>query len=130
MIVPTGTISTRARRRGLLPWRTSNRAIFTCSTVLAVSGGAARAHRDRYGRGAAVVHSGIDARILHPPQEESRQRAGGRPYLIVGSDALEFKRTQDMIRAYQLVREAGYQLDLVWVTPHPPAIRREHLRQR
>lgn len=74
--------------------------------------------RSRFGREATVFHNAVDRNVFFPATSLSSR--ANKPYLLmIGSDALTFKGTADVLEAHRLVREAGYDLDLVWVSPQP-----------
>lgn len=76
--------------------------------------------RSRYGREVdGVFYNAVDQGVFYPSLEGDR--SGRKPYIMMmGSDRLAFKGTTDVLRAYEMVREAGYDVELVWVTPTPP----------
>lgn len=83
--------------------------------VITVSHQAARVIRGEFGRESLVFSNAVDTDVFHPHRSGARQN---RPYLmIMGSDRVPFKDTATVLNAYELVREQGYDLDLVWVTP-------------
>lgn len=87
--------------------------------VAAVSGAAANMVKARYGRDARVFPNGLDPSFfLHDDRPVAVQR---KPYLLMmGNESWGFKGTADVIRAYELVRGAGYDVELVWVAAQPP----------
>lgn len=92
--------------------------IQSAAFVTTVSRAAANALKSRFGRDAQVFPNALDRDVFFPNDEATIQDR--KPYLMmIGSDKMAFKGTADVLAAYHLVREAGYDLDLVWVTPQP-----------
>lgn len=85
--------------------------------VTTVSEPAAEILRTRYGREARVFPNAYDAKVFYPA--ENRATLGRGYMMMMGSDQQAFKGTHEVIKAYRLVRQAGYDLDLVWVSPTP-----------
>jgi len=76
--------------------------------------------RERFGRDVArVFPNAVDPRVFHP-NPSTGEGLPNKPYLMMmGSDAVPFKGTSDVLQAWRLVRESGMDLDLVWVSPVP-----------
>lgn len=86
--------------------------------VMTVSKRASEQLRALYNREAAVFPNAVDERIFNP---HGASFDLGRPYiLMVGSDQLKFKGIDDIRTACRMVREQGYDIGLVWLTPAPP----------
>ncbi len=88
--------------------------------IVAISDSAAEALHERYGVSpAAVVRNGVDRSLFKPGPRE----LGERPYmLVVGAQHNAFKRLEDAFAAWELLKAAGHDLDLVWVTPTVPFV--------
>jgi glycosyltransferase involved in cell wall biosynthesis len=93
--------------------------------VIAVSKSASVALRERYGiETVAVVSNGIDRSQFRPGLRE----LGKRPYmLVVGAQHNAFKRLDDAFAAWELLKAAGHDLELVWVTPTVPYVPTGHV---
>jgi len=89
--------------------------VVTCSQRIAKIIG------DRYGRHVSHVFlNAVDSRVFHP-KPASKAQVLSKPYLMMmGNDRLRFKGTADVLQAWAQAREAGVDLDLVWVSPAPP----------
>ena len=72
-----------------------------------------------YSRDSVVFHNALDDEIftLHGNSYKTN-----RPYLLMmGGEQQEFKGINDIIKAYSTLKDAGYELDLIWITPYEPA---------
>lgn len=89
-------------------------AVTTCSERIA------GIMRERYGREVAEIFpNAVDREIFHPGSSDGDEEPT-RPYLMMmGSDQVAFKGTAAVLQAWELVRQTGIDLDLVWVSPKP-----------
>lgn len=101
--------------------RTVQSQIQAAADVVTCSPRAAKIILQRYGRNVSHVFlNAVDPRIFHPRRTQD-PRVPDKPYLMMmGNDRLAFKGTTDVLQAWALAREAGVDLDLVWVSPVPP----------
>lgn len=72
-----------------------------------------------YGREAQVFHNALDEDIFNHYAEKYRPQ---KPYiLMVGSENAKFKGISDIVKAHKIVREAGIDIDLAWITQTTPS---------
>lgn len=72
-----------------------------------------------YSRNSTVFLNALNQEVFKP---EGVKHQSQRPYLLmVGGDQVKFKGLHDIIDAYELVINKGFELDLVWITPQEPS---------
>jgi glycosyltransferase involved in cell wall biosynthesis len=86
-----------------------------CQTIT-VSSTVAAVVRQRYGVLPEVLPNAIDPATFHPGE----RRSGPPSLLAVGWDGNEFKGIDDVRRVWERLRVHRPDLELIWVTPHPP----------
>jgi L-malate glycosyltransferase len=72
--------------------------------------------KTRYGRDSLVFPNAIDNEIFYPKKEKSSKNY----MMIVGSDKSQFKGIADLLKAFELVKKKGHDIELLWLTPSAP----------
>ncbi len=85
--------------------------------IMTVSKSAASKLKARFGRDSLIVPNALDRTVFY---SRNFDMSNGSYVMIVGSDHHEFKAIPVVLEALAEVRERGYDLDLVWVSPQPP----------
>ena len=82
--------------------------------IITVSVEAAKVIRKQYNREALVFHNSVDRRIFNP---EGSKFCPNKPYIfMLGNDTAKFKGTNDIIEAFNIIKQRGYDLELIWVS--------------
>lgn len=72
-----------------------------------------------YGREAHVIHNAVDKSIFHMGGEKYEHH---KPYLLmIGGEASTFKGLNEIILAYEIVKETNQDLELFWITQYEPS---------
>lgn len=97
-------------------------AIQSAAEVITCSDSIVDVVRQRYGREIAhVFPNAVDPEIFHPGSGDGAA-CRAQPYMMMmGSDRVAFKGTEDVLQAWEQVKAHGVDLDLVWVSPVPLA---------
>lgn len=86
--------------------------------IYTVSKGAAEQIKQNFGRDASIINNAIDKSIFNYNERKDKKVANS--LIIIGSQNSEFKRIDDIISAYKMLKEQGYGIDLNWITPDEP----------
>ncbi|HHW39452.1 MAG TPA: glycosyltransferase family 4 protein, partial [Bacillales bacterium] len=87
--------------------------------ILTVSNQTAKVIKKVYNREAKVIHNALDLNIF---TNEGEKYNHPRPYiLMIGSDQTKFKRIEDIINAYEILKSQISNIDLIWITPNEPS---------
>jgi glycosyltransferase involved in cell wall biosynthesis len=87
--------------------------------ILTVSSGLAMQIEEIFQRDPQVLHNAINDSVFYPPSNDQRRSLLPR-VLFVGPEQWPFKGIKDIIVAIQIVREAGYSIEPIWVTQIEP----------
>ncbi|MGB8956630.1 MAG: glycosyltransferase family 4 protein [Tumebacillaceae bacterium] len=89
--------------------------------VLAVSKGLANALEQNFKRRPQLLPNALNDRIFYP--RSAHASGNERPKIMfVGAEQAEFKGIADVLAALDLVRQAGWEFEPVWVTPIQPRL--------
>jgi len=87
--------------------------------IITVSNNAAKAINKTYSRKADIIYNAVDKEVFNV---YGKKYDNGKPYiLMIGSDQVEFKRLDDVISAYKILKNRKIDLDLIWITPTVPS---------
>lgn len=87
--------------------------------IITVSNNAAKAINKTYSRKADIIYNAVDKEVFNV---YGKKYDNGKPYiLMIGSDQVEFKRLDDIISAYKILKNRKIDLDLIWITPTVPS---------
>ncbi|MCT8140004.1 glycosyltransferase family 4 protein [Anaerobacillus sp. CMMVII] len=88
--------------------------------IYTVSHSTAKYIEGHYHRKAKVINNAIDETIF---SEHIEAYQHSNPYLLmVGAESAKFKGISDIIQAYELLKEKGIDIDLIWITPEDPSV--------
>ncbi len=84
--------------------------------IITVSERAALEIKRIYHRDSTVIHNGLQDIFF---QKNDGINKEGSPYiLMMGNDLLDFKGINDIVTAYEIVKENSPELELYWITPY------------
>ncbi|WP_419393372.1 glycosyltransferase family 4 protein [Cytobacillus praedii] len=85
--------------------------------IMAVSSQIAKLIKKNFNRDSDVIHNALNNSIFYPKNKDNFNK---KYMLIVGSEQAEFKGIRDLKEAFFKVREKGYDIELLWITPNEP----------
>ncbi|GAV26146.1 glycosyltransferase group 1 family protein [Carboxydothermus islandicus] len=85
--------------------------------VITVSDQTAKHIKKVYNRDSNVFHNAIDPKVFN---HNGRKYINDKPYILMVGSEIRFKGINEIIKAYKILQEEGYNLDLIWITPTAP----------
>jgi len=86
--------------------------------ITTVSATTARLIENKFGREAKVFHNALDANVFYP--KDNPKQSDKKYMMIVGKEQTRFKGIEDLHKAYSILRQKGYDIELLWLTQEPP----------
>lgn len=87
--------------------------------IITVSNQSAKMIKNIYERESIVFHNSVDEKVF---KKDGKIYKANKPYiLMMGSDQIKFKGTGDVLDAHKLLKEKGYDLDLIWISSTKPS---------
>lgn len=72
--------------------------------------------KNRFSRDSLVFPNALDTKVFYPKSKKNTKKY----MMIVGSDKSEFKGIADLLKAFDLIRKNGHDVELLWLTPSEP----------
>ncbi|MBP2652236.1 MAG: glycosyl transferase group 1 [Firmicutes bacterium] len=86
--------------------------------IITVSGMAANLIKEKFAREAAVIHNALDNNVFYPKAADFEPKK--KYMLIVGRDQTKFKGIDDLRSVYQILKDQGYDIEVLWMTQQQP----------
>jgi glycosyltransferase involved in cell wall biosynthesis len=86
--------------------------------ITTVSATTAKHIKGKFGRESTVFHNALDANVFYP--KDNQKQSDKKYMMIVGSEQTSFKGIEDLHKVYNLLKQKGYNIELLWLTQEPP----------
>ncbi len=98
--------------------------IYSLPTIkLAVSPHLSKLIENKYKQKCYLIRNGIDPNIFYPNQNRKWAEGSKIKILSVGSSQIGFKGISDTLSAIRILKEKGFPIEFIRVSPHPPSKR-------
>ena len=84
--------------------------------IITVSNPVKEIIKNRFKRESLVFPNALDSEVFYPKQAKNEKKY----MMIVGSDTSKFKGMADLLKAFDLVKEKGHDIELLWLTQTQP----------